>query len=336
MAIVQYPQVLAGQVGVIGATKFMVTTDNFATITTAGYLNNIDLAVYPILSSDTINILYSYNLQTNTGTLGTFTVSISQGIITLVVWANPGDVLLPVVDGDFASFNGTSGQIKDSGITPTNPARPKVASINGAGINHIAVYSDASGTIGVDAANAINGGNIQAGLSGTAGILSSFPSTPARGSLRLVATNNVGDFTGTITNGALGQNTTFTILDPLVPAANILLDQGLNKLQPNSLLVLDHVDGTEVGGTLNLTGQSGFITTSSLTAAAGTKYTFTWNNSNIAVTSVINLFWMGGTNIVNDVQYRATAGAGVSTVDIFNNSPVDALNGTMIFGYTIF
>jgi hypothetical protein len=120
MGIIQQPSVLPGQVGVGGALKYMTTTDNLATITAAGYLNAIDLAVNPILANDVLGVTYSYNLQTNHGTFGIFTVSISNGVITLSQWANPGDVLLPVVSGDVAVFNGTSGQIKDSGVAFSN------------------------------------------------------------------------------------------------------------------------------------------------------------------------------------------------------------------------
>lgn len=149
MGIFQAPSVLPGQVGVIGALKYMVTSDSLATVTTAGYLNAIDLAVNPILASDVLGITYLFNQQSNSGTFGIFTVSISNGVITLTQWANPGDVLLPVVSNDFANFNGTSGQIKDAGYSPTNAAKTKVVMLNAAPtINHVAIFTAADGTIG--------------------------------------------------------------------------------------------------------------------------------------------------------------------------------------------
>ncbi len=120
MAIVQLPTVLPAQVGILPQRKRMVTTDNLATITAAGYLNAIDLQSNPIAASDVLDVLYSYNVNTGAGTYGIFTVSISNGVITLVNWANPGDVLLPVVSGDVPVFNGTTGQIKDSGVAFSN------------------------------------------------------------------------------------------------------------------------------------------------------------------------------------------------------------------------
>lgn len=95
----------------------MVTTDTLAAITTAGYLTNQNTAGNPILPTDIFEILYAFNQATNIGTFGIFTVSYSQVTgFTLTEWVNPSNVLLPVVSGDIATFNGTSGQITDSGI----------------------------------------------------------------------------------------------------------------------------------------------------------------------------------------------------------------------------
>lgn len=148
MGILQPPQQLAGSSGVIGAPKYMTTTDSLATITAAGYLNNIDLGVYPINANDVLSITYNYNLQTNSGTYEQFTASISNGIITLIQFTNPGDVLLPVVSGDFATFNGTSGQIKDAGFLPSDATKTKVVMSSGAiTLNHVAQFADTNGTI---------------------------------------------------------------------------------------------------------------------------------------------------------------------------------------------
>ena len=141
--------------GLVGQTvnprrNTMVTTDSLATITTAGYLNNQNRSGDPILPTDVFEVLYSFNQGTKVGTFGIFTVSYSQATgYKLNQWANPGDVLLPVVSGDFANFNGTSGQIKDSGFSPTNAAKTKVVMLNAAPtINHVAIFTAADGTIG--------------------------------------------------------------------------------------------------------------------------------------------------------------------------------------------
>src|SRR5260221_7878954 len=159
MGIIQAPSVLPGQVGVLGAIKYMVTTDSLATVTAAGYLNAIDLAVNPIFSSDVLGITYLYNLNTNKGTFAFFTVSISNGVITLVASVSTGDVLLPVVSGDFATFNGTTGQIKDAGYLPSNAAKTTVVMANAATVaDHIMVSTDTAGKVGNKKGTAINDG----------------------------------------------------------------------------------------------------------------------------------------------------------------------------------
>lgn len=152
MSVLQYPTSIPVTVGTLPSLKFMVTTDNLATITTAGYLNSSNLdAANPISNTDVIMVLYSYNVQTTAATFGIFTVTISgaTGSITLVDWANAGDVLLPVVSGDFANFNGTTGQISDPGFSPTDATKTKVVMLNAAPtINHVAIFTNANGTIG--------------------------------------------------------------------------------------------------------------------------------------------------------------------------------------------
>ncbi len=149
MGILQLPTLLPAQVGILPQSKRMVTTDNLATITTAGYLNAADLQSNPIQNTDVLEVLYSFSQQTNSGTFGIFTVSITNGVITLVVWGNPGDVLLPVVSGDFANFNGTLGQIADLGFSATDATKTKVVMLNAAPtINHVAIFTNANGTIG--------------------------------------------------------------------------------------------------------------------------------------------------------------------------------------------
>ncbi len=133
-------------------TVQLVTTDDLATITTAGYMNRQGQVLQGenLVSTDVINVIYSYVVATNSGAFGIFNASVaSNGVITLIEWANPGDVLLPVVSGDFATFNGTTGQIKDAGYSPSNAAKTKVVMLNAAPTSgHIAIFTAIDGTIG--------------------------------------------------------------------------------------------------------------------------------------------------------------------------------------------
>ncbi len=99
----------------------MVSSDNLTKITTAGYINSQNLAGNTVQPTDVFDVLYSFNASTGVGSFGIFTLSYSQSTgYTLVEWANPANVLLPVINGDVAIYNGTSGQISDSGILGTN------------------------------------------------------------------------------------------------------------------------------------------------------------------------------------------------------------------------
>lgn len=128
---------------------------------------------------------------------------------------------------DFFAINYNGGQgwflptIASNGQVTLSPASnavviPTIAS-------HIATYTDTKGTISEDAATAINGGNIQAGLSGTAGYLASFPATASKGSFRFQATANTGNTVSTFTNAAMGQASTITVPDPAGAAAQVVL-----------------------------------------------------------------------------------------------------------------
>lgn len=268
----------------------LITTDNLTTITTAGYLNNQNLLGNTILPTDIFDILYSYNTSTNSGTFGMFTLTYSSSTgFTLVSWANPGDVLLPVVNGDFANFNGTSGQIKDAGYSPSSSSKTKVVMANGSvTANHIGTFTDTAGTLGQDAATAINAGNIQAGLSGTAGTLASFPGTAANGSMKMAAVNNAGNHILTLSNiSSLGQDTTLTFNDPGASTANVIVSTaGSAQTIAGGLTISTGNLGVSQGNvTAGSSGHAGTITTFPGTASNGTLVIAAVNNtSNHAMT----------------------------------------------------
>lgn len=173
--------------GLVGSTIqprrcTMITTDNLSTITTAGYLNNQNTSGKPIFPTDVFEVLYSFNEATQVGTLGFFQVTFSSSTgFTLNIWENPGNVLLPVTSNAIAVFNGTNGQIKSN--TTASPA------------------------------TATNNGGLQAGASGTAGTVASFPATAANGSLILAAINAGGAFNTTLSNSTMGQSTVYSLAD---------------------------------------------------------------------------------------------------------------------------
>lgn len=232
MGIVSVTTDVTGQIGVNPRRVKVVTTDNLATVTTAAYFNSITLQGQTLYPTDFIDIVYSYNPQTNSGTDSVLNLTFANGIITAVQSVDAGNVLLPVVSGNFAVFSGTTGQIKDSGFMPSNPAKLVSVMSNGASIiNHIATYVDTNGTIGEDAATAINAGNIQAGLSGTAGALISYPATAATGLLQVVGVANTGNTVTTFSNAQMAQASVISAPDPGASTANFVLTSNVAKTQ---------------------------------------------------------------------------------------------------------
>jgi len=211
MAILQVtPFEPASQVGLVGANPSWVyinTNDDEAAITTAGYLNNTAF----VFTEYQMALVYTTDKKTSV-----YGISIdTDGVVTLVSEGTPGTVVgLPVTDGDFVVFDGTDGLLKDAGYAPTDDTKTKVVMASAAVIaNHIACFSDTAGTVNDDAATAINGGNIQAGLSGTAGKVTSFPSS-GTSTVSIEALSVTGNYTTTIRNfSSLGQSTVYTLSD---------------------------------------------------------------------------------------------------------------------------
>jgi hypothetical protein len=336
MGVIQFPTPIPATNGNFPNLKSALFSDNLATVTTAGYLTTSSLdAGMPLSNADVIMALYSYSQNTNSGTFGIFTVSISTstGQVTLSSWANPGDAVLPTI------------------------------------ANYIAHFTNTTGTISSGAANIINAGNIQAGLSGTAGTLASFPATASKGSLIVAGVANTGNTNTTVSNVAMGQASVVSIPDPAnaigrfmigatatpfvsgnFPIASgtggLFIDSGAapgsfanltaaNVFSGAGQITLAKANGTESGNAVTASGNAGVITTSSLTTVGGSSYAITWTNTLITATSVILLTIMGGTNTTENITLKATAGSGTSTLTIYNNTAATSLNGTIFIGYSV-
>ena len=334
MGILQLPMQVPAMVGILPNQKFMVTTDNLGTVTTAGYLNQVSLESNPLSNTDILQVLYSFNQQTTVGTYGLFTVSISgTGTITLAQASLSGDVNLPTI------------------------------------ANNIIVSTNTTGTIGNLTGTAINAGSLQAGSSGVAGTLISFPATASKGSLIIAGVANTGNTTTTLSNDAMGQASVINIPDPAnaigqlligatatpfvsgnfiqasgtaglvvdsgLAVANIVAKNAVNVMASASKITLAKGTGTEVSNAVTISQQSGVITTVSLSTAQYATETITLTNTLIATTSVVIASIMGGTNTTPGVTVSATAGSGTSTI-VLTNTNSAALNGTVIIGFAVF
>ena len=110
---------VAGQVGVNPRRVKVVSYDSYATITTAGYLSPELLGGFAILPTDIFDVVYNFVAGSpSSGTYVELLPSFNNGVITL----GSASVSLPVVSGNLASFNGTTGLLADSGITAASVA----------------------------------------------------------------------------------------------------------------------------------------------------------------------------------------------------------------------
>lgn len=272
MSILSWTTEITGFEGVLPKMVYIKTTDNYSTITGAGYLNT---AVEGGLS-------------------------VSQGDMALV-GSSQGPIWLQVSVSN-GSYSLVFPVSSSSVITPT------IAS-------HIAVYNDVAGTITEDAATAINGGNIQAGLSGTAGYLASFPSTASKGSLHVTAVANTGDTITTISNVAMGQASTVSIPDPGNAAGRFLVGATATPFTSGNLL--------KASGTGGLVADQGFAMKSvAAAAAAGGAAAQSFSDAFCTSGSVVIGNWVTQANAAEVVKIvpgngsfvvTSTADAGVGT-----------------------
>jgi hypothetical protein len=254
--------------GVYPAIVRIASSDTLATVGGAGYLTaqllNIEAlngGKFEWVTSDFV-LVYASN--------GWGFFNVSADFTSLDAFAFSAAVVgTPVVVGDFAVFASTSGNLEDLGYLPSNAAYPNVVMNSGTTIaNHIAVYNDTHGSIGEDAATAINGGNIQAGLSGTAGYLASFPATASKGSLEVKAVANTGNTVTTISNVAMGQASVIYIPDPAAATADFVIAP--------AALVSGNV--IQASGTAGLVADSGFPAATALRQYAQVAMTAAqWN-----------------------------------------------------------
>jgi len=214
-----------GEVGVAPREVKIITDQDFDTITTAGWLTQSGLSPDYLLPTDYISIDYNVSASNPGGDFDFFRASFaSNGEITLETLTGKGEVT-------FTS--------------------PSIA-------NYIAAWSNTTGNLQNGAATVTNPGNINAGLSGTAGTFSSFPGTASKGSLRLAAVANTGNTITTISNAAMGQASTISIPDPGASTANFILSATSSVL------------GQSVAGTLTVTS-GGSLVASSGNIQAGTS-----------------------------------------------------------------
>ncbi len=153
----------------------VITDASRATAIAAGFLlTNGFLQFY---DTDFVTCIYDYDSATDSGTLEQFTVSVDgDDIPTLVPFVPTGDVLLPVVDGHFANFNGTTGQIEDAGYLPSDATKTRVVMANGATVaNEFATFADVTGTAKTSGFTPTDGTKTKVVMASGATVVGNFP-----------------------------------------------------------------------------------------------------------------------------------------------------------------
>lgn len=226
----------AGLAAVKPKCIYIDTDDTLATVLTTGYLNS--LVKYNNITLDDYDmalVTTKTSPSASVTSTGWLEVSHVGNDWSLIPTGSPGTVILPTI------------------------------------ANHIATYTNTTGTLSEDPATAITGGNLQAGLSGTAGTVSSFPGTAASGSLSLAAvTNSSGNFPTTISNaGAILQTQVISIPDAGANTANFLLSKSINGqvIGASSSAATNSGNFNPLNGVLTLTNSS--VTANSWYAIAG-------------------------------------------------------------------
>ncbi len=211
-----------GLSGVVPRVVYIDTTDTTAQVVAPGYLNLAVQNGTVFTEADMCLVATRPTPNSTAVTVGWLEVSHTGSNWSLVASNGPGGVVLPTI------------------------------------ANHLAVFTNTTGMLGEDAATAINGGNIQAGLSGTAGAVASFPPAASNGQLSLAAVNAGGAFNTTISNGTMGQSTVYTIPDSTTATAGIMVST--SNLRSKAVFGTATVGGG--AGTITIT--DAFCTTGSI------------------------------------------------------------------------
>lgn len=292
---------------------FINTNDTVATVTATGYLN----AIKQLYGNVFMNGQSAQVFTTDSGA-DWYKISIS-GVNTSLVPAE-GSVTPPVVDGDFAVFDGTTGQLKDEGYLPSDATKTRVVMAEGATLpNYIAKYVDTHGTIGpigqITGA-AYNLGDIFAGISGAAGRLISTPPGISKGLLTLQAANNAANYTVAIINESHAQATSHYIPDPGVASAKFLLD---NNTSTQHILTgsLEADKGNLIAGS---DANSGALVSYPTTTASGTFIVAAANSAGAFNATLTNNSLGQSTTFKLPDPGVATAGILVSTITSPDNN----------------
>lgn len=270
MTVLSFQVNYAGQAGVFPSEIAIQTNSTLAQVTAVGYLDH----------------MFAENVPLRNGMMALVSTKPTPSSKTVQTsWLN-------VVNAS------NHWSLTATAVSPSSVTLPTIA-------NHMAVFTDVAGSLSEDAATAINGGNIQAGLSGTAGYLASFPSAASKGSFRVAAVANTGDTLVTLSNVAHGQATVYSIPDAGNALGRVLVGAGATPFVTGRLLV-----SSGTGGLVADAGASVKAQTTAAYGGGGTSNAFT--ATGLTASSIVTAAILTSTNLVSIV--KVVPGTNILTV----------------------
>jgi hypothetical protein len=323
LGVIEYP---TGLVGTSPSIIYVSTSDTFAVVTAAGYLNQAKV-LGNTFSADQMALV----LTSDDGPVWLQVSIDSLGNVSLIEPVGPGDVLLPTIANHLIVSTDAAGTL---------------GNLTGTAINNGSLQAGLSGTAGTlisFPATSLKGSLIIAGVANT-GNTSVTISNAAFGQATVMSFADVGASTGqflvksaALVSGNFPQNsgTAGLTVDSGLAVSNIVAKNAANTMAAGSSIILAKVNGTESSNAVTASGVAGVITTSSLSTAGAGSYAITWTNTFISATSVIGLTIQGGSNTTQNINFKVVPGSGSATLTIYNLTASTALNGTILIGYTV-
>lgn len=188
---------------------------------------------------------------------------------------------------------------------------------------------------------------VNVGASGTAGTLSVFPTTASKGKIAITATDSTGNTTSTITNAAQSAAATWTIPDTNGAASFVMTAAtqtigGAKTFSANPVLGagttidLDSTTATGSSHAATVTKYAFVYTTEALTTAAGAAQAEVITLTGlVSAGDLVFVQRTGGTNTRKSFSVEAVTTSNTVTLNINNNEPTNALNGTLILNIWI-
>jgi hypothetical protein len=252
------------------------------------------------------------------------TVAVAAGTVTLVCSGNPGVSVI-----SYLAITPSSALVADG--------------------CYAATYASAGGsaTVTITDANITTSSIVMADMSAQTNASYIEKVTPGAGSLTILLNTDAGaaTFSYVATTSAEGSNPNGYLiasnnLSDVANAASSLANLGGVPLAGGQLtgsVLTVKANATQSSSAFTANGQSGVLTTASLTTAGAATTALTFNNSKITSTSVILVSLMGGTNAIPGIQLSCVyVSAGVATLNVTNNNAAGtALSGTLLIGYAV-